>query len=223
MALLFLRGVVAPVIVFPWCGCTLHPSTDRKKHTFQITSLIFSLGAIIDPLNGPLFSFSSWVLFQPFFCSTAVQIFSFFQWCFLYFFGWVFIFSLPLSPITSRLSKFYFPCGVFFSIFQATIFIFFLNPSHSHSFFLLWLSFSFLSPSLSNHQPIVKIFLSLMVHFFPLPYVCFSFFFFTGAAVLFKACSFYYPEHTPTPRLCTCWSHFFPLAKTSYGSLFFLS
>ena len=100
---------------------------------------------------------------------------------------------------------------------------FFLNPSHSHSFFLLWLSFSFLSPFLSNHQPIVKIFLSLMVHFFPLPYVCFSFFFFTGAAVLFKACSFYYPEHNPTPRLCTCWSHFFPLAKTSYGSLFFLS
>ena len=122
-------------------------------------------------------------------------------WCFLYFFGWVFIFSLPLSPITSQLSKFSFPYGVFFSIFQATIFIFFLNPSHSHSFFLFWLSFSFLSPSLSNHQPTVKIFLSLMVHFFLFPYVCFSFFFFTGAAVLFKACSLYYPEHNATPRV----------------------
>ena len=165
MVLLLLKGAIVPVLAFPWYSCPLHPPTDRKKHTFHIIFLIFLPWCDRRSSQwSPLFFF--WLsVFSTLLSSPAVQIFAFFQWCFLHFLA-KFSFSLFLSLQSNQLSKFPFSYGVFFSLFYTTVFIFFsILLTHAPS------------SSFSNHQPAVKIFLSLMVHSFLFPYACFSFFF----------------------------------------------
>ena len=114
-----------------------------------------------------IFSFSNRFLFNipyvwlPIFSLMVCFSFSFnpTHSCSIFIFWWVFLFSLPLSPITSRLSQFSFlkwsipfPCMLhFLSLFSNHTFPFLLHLSHS------------------NHQPAIPIFLSLMVlHSFPM-------------------------------------------------------
>ena len=51
MTLLFIKGTAASVLVFQWCGYTLHSSTDRKNQLLSdYLSLFFFLGAVVDLL-----------------------------------------------------------------------------------------------------------------------------------------------------------------------------